>query len=282
MKIAYLIDSSSSFKDDDNLLFEEDVFFLPLHVIVDNENFAEDRTLDRDVVFEKLLTAENVTTSQPTFGDIEAVLNEIVEKGYDCVVSMCIASGLSGTQASIFASASDKDIEYIAIDSKCIGPVVSPVVWKFKEMIADGHSIEECVEMANDYFAGSAGYAVVDNLMYLSKGGRLKASSAIMGTLLKYKPIAMCDRAQDGAIINIDKVRTRKKAYERMMDIAIESMDEENYELVVGSFDSAEAAVVLQDMIFQKLGYKPEIVDISFMIGAHTGPNTLCLFTVHK
>lgn len=282
MKIAYIVDSSSSFKDDDNLLYEDDVFYLPLHIIVDNENFVEERTLDRASVFEKLATAENISTSQPSFGDIDATLNEIVEKGYDTVVSMCIGSGLSSTQASVYASASEKDIKYIGIDSKCIGPVVPPAVWKFKEMIAEGHSLEECVDVANKYFEGSAGYATVDNLMHLSKGGRLKTSSAIMGTLLQVKPIAMCDRSQDGKIINIDKMRTRKKAYERMLDIAIEAMDQENYELIVGSFDSAQAALTLQDMVFEKLGYKPEIVDISFMIGAHTGPNTLCLFTVHK
>jgi len=283
MKIAYLVDSSISISADDKLLESEDCFFLPLHLIFDGVDYLDDINVDRNDLMNKLKSAKNISTSQPSYGEVEKKLDEIIDLGYDVVVCALIGSGVSGTQNVVFSCALDKKITVVNLDSCGVGPMQVYAVKMFKKELTKGGSLLEIQARVQHMLDVSNVYGIVDDLGYLRRGGRISGSSAMVGSLLKIKPIVMCSKEQKGKVINVDKVRTRKRAYEKLVEIALADIDLDEYMIVVGNFDADEASKNLKEQIIKV--YPDAIVDIMnlcFAIGVHTGPNTVVLFTVRK
>ncbi|MDH6603605.1 DegV family protein with EDD domain [Bacilli bacterium PM5-9] len=283
MKIAYLVDSSISLASNDKILDNEDCFFLPLHIIIDKIDYLDDGNIDRNTLIDKVKNAKNVTTSQPAYGEVEYVIENIIKAGYDVIVCSLIGSGISGTQNVVYSCAIDKKITVVNLDSRGVGPMQIYAIKMFKDEVAKGASLLEVQAKVQHMLDVSNCYAIVDDLSYLKRGGRISGSSAVVGSLLKIKPIVMCSKKQNGKVVNIDKVRTRKKAYDQLEKIAFENIDVDEYMIVIGSYDADEYAKALKEVIISKYpDIVVDIMDLCFAIGAHTGPNTVALFTVRK
>lgn len=283
MKIAYLVDSSISINENDRLLDEDDCFFVPLHIIIDKVDYLDDREANRNELIEKMISGKNVSTSQPAYGEVDAVLDEIISMGYDVLVCSLIGSGLSGTQNVVYSCAIEKKLTIVNLDSKGVGAMQIHAVKMFKKELAKGGSLLEIQAKVQHMLDVSNCYAIVDDLSYLKKGGRISSSSALVGSLLKIKPIVMCSKELCGKVINIDKVRTRKKAYEKLVEIVLNDIDVDEYNVVVANFAAEKYAKMLREVILDK--YPDAVIDtmdLCFAIGAHTGPNTVALFTVRK
>lgn len=284
MKIAYLTDSSVSLKKGDKFFENHDVFFIPLHILIDDDDYLDDNSYDRDDLIKKVFKAKKASTSQPSVGEIEVLLDEIMAEGYDTLVCACIGSGLSGVQNAVYSVALEKKLTIVNLDSKGAGPMQVAAIKMFKNEIAQGLSLSDAQAKVQHMLDVSNCYAVVDNLNYLQKGGRISLVGAKFGTLLKIKPLVMCDKAMNGRVTPYDKVRTRSKALARLVETAFAHIDYDNeYEVVIGEFDAKADSLILKNII-QKAHpqVKVEIMDLCFAIGVHTGPNTLVLFTIRK
>lgn len=285
MKVAYIIDSAGLFVEgDQSLLDHKDVFFLPLHIIADEEILLDDKTRAPKEITKIILDANRASTSQPGLGEIEAIVDEIIEKGYDTIVSVCIASGLSGTQGQIESVCHRKGINCITFDTKSVGPFLPYSILEFQRMIAEGKTPEEALVELQEISKVCNSYAVVDDLMYLEKGGRISKGSALVGTLLKVKPLAMCGKSENGKVVIFGKARTRKKAYEKMIDRVIEDMGEDidKFDLYVCGFDAEDSLEEFKELAETKTNKSVSIVETCFAIGVHTGPNTVFIFSIKK
>lgn len=282
MKIAYLLDSSISIAKDDDLLEQEDCFFIPIHIIIDDQDYLDDASLNRKEIIEKIKNADKVTTSQPSVGEVELVLDEIIAAGYDVLVTSLIGSGLSGTQNVVYSGALTKQITVVNLDSRGVGPMQVKAVKMFKEEINKGGSLLDVQAKVQHMLDVSNCYAIVDDLSYLKKGGRITASSAFVGSLLKVKPIIKTNKELFGKVENVAKVRTRKKAYAELVKLAFKDIDLDEYNIVIGSFDADEYAAELKEYIEDNFSCVVDIMDLCFVIGIHTGPNTIALFSVRK
>ncbi len=282
MKIAYLLDSSISKADNDNILEQEDCFFIPIHIVIDGQDYLDDEKLNRKEIIEQIKNAESVSTSQPSVGEVETLLDQIIAAGYDVLVTSLIGSGLSGTQNVVYVGALSKKIAVVNLDSRGVGPMQVKAVKMFKEEIGKGGSLLDVQAKVQHMLDVSNCYAIVDDLSYLKRGGRITASSALVGSLLKVKPIVKTNKKLFGKVENVAKVRTRKKAYAEMVKLAFMDIDLDEYNIIIGSFDADEYALELKDYIESNFSTVVDIMDLCFAIGVHTGPNTIALFSVRK
>ena len=120
----------------------------------------------------------------------------------------------------------------------------------------------------------------VDDLVYLKRGGRVSAATAVMGTVLQIKPVMHMDN--DGKLINMAKARGRdasiKALFEKMKATAIEP---EKQTVYICHGDCIEDAEKLADMVRAEFGIKDILIYYTGpVIGAHSGPGTLALFFV--
>ena len=283
MKIAYLVDSSISLNSSDKFLDSEDCFFLPLHLVIDKIDYLDDVKINRLEMIQKMSKAKHNSTTQPSYGEVEKVLDDIIKRGYDVVVCSLIASGLSSIQNVVYGCAIEKKITVVNLDSRGVGPMQVHAIKMFKEELCKGASLLEIQAKVQHMLDVSNCFAIVDNLAHLRKGGRISGSSALVGSLLKIKLIVMCSKKNNGKITIIDKVRTRKKAYDKLVDLVLKDLDLDEYMVVIGNFGADEYAKGLKKAITEKYpDAVVDIMDLCFAIGAHTGPNTVALFTIRK
>lgn len=281
MKIAYLTDSSTMFKDIDKYTSADNHFLIPLHIMIDEFDYLEGVDLDKDNVIKLMKQGKLAKTSQPSPQEIEAVIDEIAADKFDVVVSCPIGSGFSATQESIYSQASEKDLTVINLDSKGCGPSQLAAIKMFEEAIAAGMTLSKAQAKVQHMLDVSDCYTIVDDLNHLKRGGRLSATGSAVGTVLKVKLILKCNKEFGGKLDVVKKVRTKIKAYDALIELALADLNLDEYKLTIAHFDALEGAETLKKMILEKYpGQKIDIIDLSIVIGAHTGLGAVALFPV--
>ena len=120
----------------------------------------------------------------------------------------------------------------------------------------------------------------VDDLFHLCRGGRINKATAIVGSMVNVKPIIHVDN--EGHLVNILKVRGRKKSLVKIVEMMGEQMgsfSNQNDVVMVTHGDVDEEAYMVADMVKEKYGVKEAFIsNLGAVIGSHAGPGTLALF----
>jgi DegV family protein with EDD domain len=158
------------------------------------------------------------TTSQPSIGDFEAVYEPLVAAGSD-VVSVHISAGISGTAESARQAAAEvvrrnPDRRVEVVDSTVSAGALGLVVLAATQSAATDGGVDEVLGATNAAIAAMRFWFAVDTLEYLRRGGRIGAAQAWLGGALKIKPILTLD----GQITPVERVRTSRRAFERMVE----------------------------------------------------------------
>ena len=143
-----------------------------------------------------------------------------------------------------------------------------------------GATIEETWRWVEENKLHLCHWFTVENLKYLRRGGRISATSAVVGTLLDIKPVLHVDDA--GKLIAMTKVRgvraAVKEMFERMKATAVRDPASPGF---INHADILDRANELADKIRAEFGTKEIYIDsLDLVIGAHSGPGTLALFFV--
>ena len=117
---------------------------------------------------------------------------------------------------------------------------------------------------------------IVDSLKYLARTGRISKLTAGIGTLLQIKPVLHAD--DEGKLTNIQKVISRKKSIQALLQKTINTKNNLSDLIFVAHANCLEEATMLSEQIEKSLNIKPTIVDMSVIIGSHTGPGALAVF----
>lgn len=223
MKIAVVVDSTSYLPE--ALKDKYDIHTIPLSVVIGDETYKEDEEITPNEFYDKVRDMEELPrTSQPSIGDYILLLETLRREGYTDVISVHLSSRISGTyQNAIAAGQSVQGIEVHAVDSE-----VACYVQGFLALYAAQHRddmeieplLDELEEMKRKKHTNA--YFIVDTLTNLQKGGRLTNAQAMIGSLLKVKPIL---EFQDAQIVPYEKIRTKKKAMKRVEDIFASEME---------------------------------------------------------
>ena len=255
---------------------KNDVRVVPLNVhFGKDQTFQEGVTIDNDQFYAMLAEAPELpTTSQPSPGQFLEVFSELTEAGHD-VLCLVISSKLSGTyQSALDAKHMLPDAKIVVIDSYTTASPLGLMVITAAEMAASGCTMEEIVARIEQMRDDMKLYFVVDTLEYLQKGGRIGAAAAFLGTLLKIKPILMLD---DGVIKPLDKVRSKRKAIQRLLaELESHVSPDQPVQAIAMHAQAPEEGHVLEAEVNRRFNCRRTFFgEVGPVIGTHTGPGLL-------
>ena len=249
-----------------------------LYVSIGGNQQAESEVTDLAEFYERLRGSESgATTSQPSIGDFTSIYEPLLAAGGD-VVSLHISAGISGTceaadQARERLRAEGKGGERIRIfDSRSSAGGLGLCALAAAKAAAAGADGDEVLARAQRTRDGLKMWFAVDTLEYLRRGGRIGGARAWIGSTLKIKPILTLEEE----ITPIERVRTRRRAIERLHDYARQRHESGADAWVVQHVQDHEAADALVDDCREIFGRDPVFVsEIGPVLGAHVGPGLL-------
>lgn len=273
MKIAIVSDSTAYIPAD--VIEKHNIFTIPLSVNFEDDSYLEGIEITTEKYYEKLKDVKKLpTTSQPSIG-MFIELYEKLAKDYDAVISIHLSRKISGTYDA--AKAAGNMVENIAVHPVDSGFSAMPQGFNAiiaAEMVQAGHSAQEILERLHVLRGNTRAYFMVDDLTNLQKGGRLTGAQKILGSLLSIKPVL---HMPDGEILPFEKIRTKKKALKRILELLENDITEKKVSNVCFIHANDEpAAVALQEKFAEK---HPEVnTMISYfgpVIGTHLGEGAL-------
>jgi DegV family protein with EDD domain len=260
------------------LIQQHDVRLVSLYVGIEGEQERESDITDLQGFYERLRASDKqVTTSQPSVGDFIAVYEPLLAEGKE-IVSIHLSSGISGTyesamQARERLTADGKGGERIVVcDSKTGAGGMGLMILAAANAAEQGANAAEANERAEAAREELKIWFAVDTLDYLRRGGRIGAARHWIGTTLKIKPILTLE----DEITPIERVRTRSRAFERLVDYARQRQDAGADAWVVQHVQDPENAERLVEACRPIFGHDPIFTsEVGPVIGAHVGPGLL-------
>ncbi len=213
-----------------------------------------------------------------------ALLDQLVAAGYDTVYAIHLSSEISGTYqtARMLLSEYEDKLDAYAVDSGSSCMVMEILVKETLGWIDQGLSAEEVGRRLEWSARHSDVYLMVGDLNNLVKGGRLSASSAILGNILQIRPLL---HFEEGKIAVTEKIRTTKKVYRRMVELVAEWQTRypQGVHVGIGQAGAPEDLKVLDEMMKDAYPGMPlSYTNIGPVIGTHTGDGTKGLGIVPK
>lgn len=268
------------------MIQQYDLKVMQLEVTIDDKPPVLNNQVDIKEFYDQLRNGANAKTSAVTLGFFEEHMKKCLSEGKD-ILYLGFSSGLSATYQNGVMIMEELRAEFperkmYHMDTLCASVGQGLLVYYAAVLREAGASIEE----TRDKIAGIKDkihhQVTVNDLFFLKRGGRIDAKTAIVGSVLKFKPIIIVDK--EGHLQSVDKVRGRKASLAELFARMKATEDLANLEYVFLSHsDCIEDAQILVDMIEKEYpSIKVVVSDIGPVIGAHTGPGALALCYLGK
>ena len=205
-------------------------------------------------------------------------------EGRDVLV-MAFSSGLSTTYQSAVIAAEELREKYpertiYVVDTLCASRGEGLLVWYACKKRDEGMTLDELHTWVEDTKLHLCHWFTVDDLMYLKRGGRVSAATALVGTMLSIKPVLHVD--DEGHLINVGKARGRKSSIQALADkMGQLQIPGENDTVFICHGDCIEDAKYLESLVKERYGVKNVLIYYTgAVIASHSGPGTLALFFI--
>lgn len=259
-----------------------DVKIVPLVVNFRGESLEDSVDDQIREIYAGLRAGENATTSAVNPDGWASLMEPELENGQDVLV-ITFSSGLSTTYQSAVIAAGDLQEKYPqrkirVVDSLAASLGQGLLVYYACKKKEEGISLDELAAWVEENRLNLCLWFTVDDLMFLKRGGRVSATTAVLGTMLQIKPVLHLD--DEGHLINMFKARGRKAAIEALAQKAAElGAGYDNSTMFICHGDCVEDAKYLEKLIKEKCGAKEVLIGYTgAVIGSHSGPGTLALF----
>ena len=262
---------------------QKDFKVLPLTYQIDGKDYVPSgKDSETKAFYDKMRAGKAPTTSQINVTTWRETFEALLEQGHQVLV-LAFSGALSGTAQAAFIAKEELSTKYppenlIVIDSLCASLGLGLFVHYALGMRQEGKSMTDVAKWLNDSKLKIAHWFTVDDLQYLRRGGRVSATSAYLGSMLKIKPIMHVDNA--GKLIPMEKVQGRKRSLKglaaKMKEMAINPKEQTVF---ISHGDCEDEAKLLADMIREELGVERFMLGlVGPIIGSHSGPGTMALF----
>lgn len=256
--------------------------FVPLTVEFRGNTFDDKNDDTLKDMYQGLRAGEVAKTSAVNPSRWSQAMEKALAAGKDVLV-LAFSSGLSTTyQSAVIAAEELKDAypdrKIQVIDTLCASMGQGLLVWYACKKRDEGLSLDEVTQWVLDNRLHLCHWFTVDDLMYLKRGGRISAATALVGTMLQIKPLLHVD--DEGHLVNMTKTRGRKAAIDAMVKKAQElGAGYDNSTMFISHGDCLSDAEYLSHQLKEKCGVKDVVISyVGAVIGSHSGPGTLALF----
>jgi len=247
---------------------------VPLYVRFGDESFKDGVELGADAFYERLRSSTALpTTSQPTPGDFLAVYEDLA--GYERILTITLASQLSGTFQSAGAAADER---VRVIDSGVASAAITMLALAIQRRLDRGTSDEEVDALVRRFRRERGLLFTVDTLEFLARGGRIGRARAFVGGMMHVKPILTI---QDGEVVPVKRVRGNRRAFQEFVE-ALESRtrDEPGLRVGIAHAVARERAAEIEKLVRDR---RPQaqieaVTTLGAVLGAHAGPGTVGFF----
>ena len=277
-KVAIVTDSNSGITQKRGE--ELGIYVLPMPFFIDGELYLEDITLSQEQFYEKLGADSEISTSQPSPGDVMDLWDKLLED-YDEIVCIPMSSGLSSTCETALSLAQDYDEKVQVVNNQRISVTQEQSVYDAIKLRDEGKSAAEIRQVLEKEKMQASIYITVDTLKYLKKGGRITPAAAAIGTVLNLKPVL---QIQGEKLDAFAKVRGWKAAKKTMLN-AIEKDLTDRFadvkdQMVLGmayTCSKEEADEWKNEIQTRFPDYEPVEGSLSLSIACHIGPGAMAI-----
>ncbi|MGB9378118.1 MAG: DegV family protein [Mycobacteriales bacterium] len=255
---------------------------VPLHVLIGGRSGAEGADVTPQDVANALLDRHTkVTTSRPTPADFTAAYDEALAAGATAIVSIHMSAELSGTFQSASLAAEDCPAPVRVLDSRSTAMGLGFAVMAAADAAAAGRSVDDVYTAAQECCERTTMLFFVDTLEYLRRGGRIGATTALLGTALSVKPIL---HVADGSIVLLEKVRTGARGMTRLADLAVQAAGDGPVDVAVHFLGRDDRAAELSDRLKARLPHLQRMLvsELGAAVGAHVGPGVVGAVVVRR
>ncbi len=280
-----LTDSSADLGAD--MVRQLDIEVLPLSFTIDQKtyhNYPDNREMDPHAFYEMLRQGQVATTAAVNVAQYTDALEPLLQEGKDVLV-LAFSSGLSTTYNSSRIAVTELQEKYperkvYTVDTLCASLGQGLIVYLAAKERDKGKSIEQVRDWVEENKLHLCHQFTVDDLHFLKRGGRISATTAVVGSMLQIKPVLHVDN--EGHLINIGKARGRQASLKALVDkMAKTAIDPAHQIVFISHGDCLEDARTVEKMVKDRFGVKEVYINyVGPVIGAHSGPGTLALFYV--
>ncbi len=261
--VKLVVDSASSLTPE--MAQAAGIRVLPIRISFGEETFQDGVDLDAAGFYRRLRDSPVLpVTSQPSVGEFMDLFQELTDDGSE-VLCITMSSGLSGT---LLAAQTARDLlaerPIHVFDSLGISVSEALLALAAAEMAADGQrKAADIVARLEELRARTRTYLVLDTLEYVRRGGRVSGVEALVGTMLKIKPLV---HMVEGRLLVREKVRTKSRAVERMLELAAQQVGTQGPVWCgVGGADCPDEVLALEQAVQERF-------DCTRLWHAETGP----------
>ena len=214
-RVAIITDSNSGITQAEGKKLGVKV--VPMPFFIDGQQYYEDIDLTQEQFYEKLKSDADISTSQPSVGEIQDAFDEML-KDYDEVVYIPMSSGLSGTCQTAAMVADDYDGKVAVVNNQRISVTQRQSVLDALALADKGYNAAKIKEILEREKFSSSIYITLDTLKYLKKGGRITPAAAAIGTVLKLNPVLQIQGEKLDAYAKARGKASAKKIMLKAMD----------------------------------------------------------------
>ena len=276
MKTAVVTDTNSGITAE--LGKELGVYVVPMPVMIDGKTYYEGVNLTQEAFFQSLMSGGDITTSQPSPGDVMELWDSVLTEGYDELVYIPMSSGLSNSCASAIILAGDCEGRVQVADNHRISVTQYASILDALKLAKEGKNAFEIKKALEAAAYDASIYIAVDTLEFLKKGGRITPAAAAAGSVLNIKPILTIQGDRLDAFTKVRGTkRCRAKLIEALKNDFKERLAGEDMSKIrvgtAGSFRNVEDARAWRQEVADAFpGFEVIYGNLGCSIATHTGP----------
>lgn len=269
MTIAIVTDSTADIPPE--IVEQHQIQVVPAIIVIDGQNVEDGEGISRHDFYEQMPKMKtHPTTSTPSAGTFHKVYQNLIQSGANAILSLHVASPLSGIFNTAKMAAREFGEKIHVIDSSSISMGLGYQVLAAAEAVAQGFPLEQILEQLTTVRQKIRVYAMLDTLENIRRSGRVSWVSARLGSLLRIKLFV---EVLDGSALNLGQARTRSKGIAHLKTLIHKLGDIEKLSILHSNAES-DAHQIVADLNLN-LATQPYVVNVTPVIGTHVGPNGL-------
>jgi DegV family protein with EDD domain len=274
-KVAIVTDSTAYIPD--NLVQKYSISVAPQVLIWGEDTYEDGVDIYPNEFYSRLANTDRMpSTSQVTPKSFDKIFSNLLEQQYE-ILAILISEELSGTISSATQTKEEfTDAPIEIVDSHSVAMALGFQVLQAAKAATEGAGLAECKKVAEKARAHVGVIFAVDTLEFLHRGGRIGGASRFLGAALNLKPIL---EVKDGKIEAIERVRTRKKSLNRLIELVEERISGgEPVRIASLHANSSQDAQYLLGTSIEKFNPVETVFsEVSPVVGTHAGPGTVGL-----